>query len=1436
MELIEKRCSEREGRRPTRLTKARWCCSWLEMAQYAKFLLLILCQYIVIVSSTEVPEISSTTATSQQDVKQIILDAFNDKWDEFTYHSPNIINIHRQNESDNLYLIHFGVSADCKTNASESCTSSELVCEVLVIDDPVTEVKQILDGYTLCANKEIEPQTPITSQGFVEVSDGEKGDLAQSVIQELEESDPQRSVVDIMSLKKLEVNGTTLFLTLKATKTDGGDSSRFEVCEVQVNQTDGSSEKECFSLESNLPNILLSGDDMTQVAKDAVQELDNLSPSKYTYTLLDIMNAEKIVTPGSEGVMTSLDLRVAPSVCLKRSDSDELSLERACVESNFTSGTGRMICRLIRWDRPWKSDTLYSVPVCAIEELDASTETVHMVEGSSESSSEAQPQPVVEEPFVVRTAHCSGCPTDLNLDSPALQLLTEQALTQLDEQSSARFKHALVRIIKAQKQVVNGVKYILHLEVGETACPKGSLEDRSTCSVEQDTRTCVFEFLERPWLQLGRELLHSNCSDPLDNNLLDNEIQPSVFDSLADRQSVFDYIDTAMDEPFRIRDSPSFEDDDIPSPIPYGEDGVVDTSAHREPPLESSEEAMLQPPPKHPRVFHLDESSEHVEKHQPYIVGTSRQRRETERPLLGGLKDVDPSEEPWVRKLANIAVQTLDELDTDDEKRIVVSVESAKKQLTNGIVYHLKIRVGLTTCAESSPNSSDCPVSDTRICHVQLLQSFAGSSPQDVQVVKSECFPETAAGKHRQKRSGIPGGANPVDVNDEYVINITRYALTELDQISSTPYRQEVVRIISATSQVVAGRIVNVTFELGPTNCLKSNNGAQSNETCEVQSGADTQVCSIRVWDQPWLQKREIVETKCQSSAARKKRSSRPVGAPETADVNDSRIREMADFVLTNLDASSNSPYKHHLIEITNATTQVVSGTLTRLTLRLGHSTCRKGHDGDSSSCTLQENSVQKQCTAKIWDQPWLQKRELQSVQCSEISGSTRTKRSSGLRGAPETADVNDSYIIEMANFVLTNLDASSNSPFKHHLIEITNATKQIVAGTLTHVTLRLGHSTCRKGHDGDSSSCTLQENSIQKQCTAEIWDRPWLHIKELKSVECNEIADSTRSKRSGPGKLGGGSHDIHFGLFRDFMQKFNKNYKDRSEIKKRYHIFRANMIKARHLQETEQGTAKYGVTMFADLTAKEFRNKYLGLNMKLRHENHIPLPRAKIPNISLPKEFDWRHYNVVTEVKNQGVCGSCWAFSVTGNVEGQYAIKNGNLLSLSEQELVDCDKLDEGCNGGLPENAYKAIEELGGLETEQDYPYEGEDEKCHFNRSEVRVKINGGVNITSNETQMAQWLVKNGPISIGINANAMQFYMGGVSHPWKFLCNPDNLDHGVLIVGYGVHTTKYRHKILPYWTIKNSWGRHWGEKGYYRVYRGDGTCGVNMMATSAVL
>lgn len=303
--------------------------------------------------------------------------------------------------------------------------------------------------------------------------------------------------------------------------------------------------------------------------------------------------------------------------------------------------------------------------------------------------------------------------------------------------------------------------------------------------------------------------------------------------------------------------------------------------------------------------------------------------------------------------------------------------------------------------------------------------------------------------------------------------------------------------------------------------------------------------------------------------------------------------------------------------------------------------------------------------------------------------------------------------------------------------------------------------------------------------------------------------------------------------LFSHFMQTHSKQYETTVEHNKRFWIFYRNSELWNKANKQDGGSATYGATKFADLTEDEFAENYLNKVMsssEVREMRSLLEEVETVDTSTTPVSVDWREKNAVTEVKNQGMCGSCWAFSTTGNVEGQFAIKTGNLTSLSEQELVDCDTVDEGCNGGLPSQAYLEILRIGGLELEADYPYKGKGESCQFDKAKARVAVTGGIQLPKDEEQIAAWIAENGPTSIGINAFMMQFYMGGIAHPWKYMCRPSRLDHGVLITGFGEEDG------VPFWNIKNSWGTTWGEKGYYRIYRGANCCGVSEMVTSATL
>eukprot|EP00768_Dysnectes_brevis_P007707 gnl/Dysnectes_brevis/660_a728_6160.p1 GENE.gnl/Dysnectes_brevis/660_a728_6160~~gnl/Dysnectes_brevis/660_a728_6160.p1 ORF type:complete len:314 (-),score=121.77 gnl/Dysnectes_brevis/660_a728_6160:57-998(-) len=285
----------------------------------------------------------------------------------------------------------------------------------------------------------------------------------------------------------------------------------------------------------------------------------------------------------------------------------------------------------------------------------------------------------------------------------------------------------------------------------------------------------------------------------------------------------------------------------------------------------------------------------------------------------------------------------------------------------------------------------------------------------------------------------------------------------------------------------------------------------------------------------------------------------------------------------------------------------------------------------------------------------------------------------------------------------------------------------------------------------------------------------------------------------------------------------YGKTYATDAEHERRFQIFKENMRTAALLERLDS-TGVYGDSPFMDLTEDEFSAKYL-------RAMEPPLRRTTAVNIAdAPDAWDWDHKGYVQEVKDQGQCGSCWAFSVVGGSESAYAIKTGNLLNGAEQQLVDCDTQDSACDGGNLDYAYSYVETYGIMPTSSYRYTSGKTAKpttCKYDSSNIAITVASHTDLPEgDEDSMANALYANGPVSIALNATPLQFYSSGIMNPsW---CSPRRIDHGVLLVGYGSENN------TPYWRIKNSWGASWGEEGYFRLIRGSNACGVAEWAVVA--
>ncbi|XP_049877385.1 uncharacterized protein LOC126374633 isoform X2 [Pectinophora gossypiella] len=300
---------------------------------------------------------------------------------------------------------------------------------------------------------------------------------------------------------------------------------------------------------------------------------------------------------------------------------------------------------------------------------------------------------------------------------------------------------------------------------------------------------------------------------------------------------------------------------------------------------------------------------------------------------------------------------------------------------------------------------------------------------------------------------------------------------------------------------------------------------------------------------------------------------------------------------------------------------------------------------------------------------------------------------------------------------------------------------------------------------------------------------------------------------------------EIHFEAF---IEKFNRSYSTEDEKIMRFEIFKQKLEIINENNLDPLSMAIFDITQFTDLSDEEFTQNWTGLVLSSSEPDNLVNISGPVTIKDLPDSFDWRDQNAVTPVKNQGSCGACYAFAVIGSLESSYARKYQRISQFSEQQIVDCCNCGDCVKGGNPTVALNYLQNNGGVEGEDDYPYQTQQNTCQFDASKVKATVSQVVpyNLESEEA-LRQALYTNGPIAIAINVKPIEQYRGGIVKGSQ--CPALPLNHAVLLVGYGTENG------VPFWIIKNSWGM-WGEQGYLRITRNENTCGLlNKEAVSAV-
>ncbi|XP_066574095.1 cathepsin O [Amia ocellicauda] len=304
-------------------------------------------------------------------------------------------------------------------------------------------------------------------------------------------------------------------------------------------------------------------------------------------------------------------------------------------------------------------------------------------------------------------------------------------------------------------------------------------------------------------------------------------------------------------------------------------------------------------------------------------------------------------------------------------------------------------------------------------------------------------------------------------------------------------------------------------------------------------------------------------------------------------------------------------------------------------------------------------------------------------------------------------------------------------------------------------------------------------------------------------------------------------------GAFQRFRHEFNRSYRPGSDdFRRSLHNFRDSL--RRHsflnLHDSGNGSARYALNQFSDLSPREFRERYLRATAEKTPKYTTP-SREEAVTGPPPLRFDWREKNIVTPVQSQQSCGGCWAFSVVGGIESVSAMGGRGLQQLSVQQVLDCSSKNHGCQGGSTTGALRWLNQTKvKLVRQSDYPFKAETGICHYfapSLSGVSIRDFVAYDFSGLEGEMMARLLQWGPLAVTVDAVSWQDYLGGII---QHHCSSGEANHAVLVTGYD------RTGDVPYWIVRNSWGPSWGNEGYVYIKMGGNVCGIADMVTAAFL